>query len=238
MTLHIDTDWGRITPYPIMIILSFAAGIGAMYLLNIKSGVRKRIAAYLSLLAPFMSIFGGMLLTYITTLGKGMGLSSVGGLVGMYAAVITIALIGRDRSECRNMLTSCTLTLPLMYSISKIGCLTAGCCRGVAYKGLFCIEYTGKMTGHICVFPVQLAETLVFLAIFITGMVLFTKKSRYAELFIIIASVLGKIGLDFQRASHTGKIISINQSLCLVIAAAGIAYYKLSKRSETVNEKI
>ena len=225
MILHIDTDWGKIPPYPIMIVLSFAAGIGSMFLLNVKNGVRKRIAGYLSLLAPFMSIFGGLLLTYITTLGNGMGLSSIGGLAGMYAAIVTIALIGRDRREFSTMLTSCTLIIPLMYSISKIGCLSVGCCRGMAYDGPFCIEYTGKMAGHICVFPVQLAETIVFFAIFIVGMILFMRKSRNTEFFIIIASVLGKGGLDFLRASHAGKIISLNQVLCIVIAAAGTAAY-------------
>ncbi|SEH42375.1 Prolipoprotein diacylglyceryltransferase [Ruminococcus flavefaciens] len=230
MTLHIDTDWGKIPPYAIMIMLSFAAGIGSMFFLNVKSGVRKHMAGYLSLLAPFMSIFFGLLLTYITTFGKGVGLSSLGGLFGMYAAVVTIALIGKDRREFMSMLTSCTLVVPLMYSISKIGCLCAGCCRGIAYHGAFCIEYTGKRTGDICVFPVQLAETLLFFAIFVTGIILFMKKKQNTELFVIIASVLGKGGLDFLRASHTDKIISLNQILCIVIAAVGIVGYKYFKK--------
>ena len=235
MTLHIDTDWGKIPPYAIMIMLSFAAGIGSMFFLNVKSGVRKHMAGYLSLLAPFMSIFFGLLLTYITTFGNGMGLSSIGGLFGMFAAVVTIALIGRDRREFRTMLTSCTLVVPLMYSISKIGCLCAGCCRGIAYHGAFCIEYTGKKTGDICVFPVQLAETLLFFAIFVTGIILFMKKKQNTELFVIIASVLGKGGLDFLRASHTDKIISLNQILCLVIAAVAIAGYKYFKELRIEN---
>ena len=230
MTLHIDTNWGKIPPYAIMIMLSFAAGIGSMFFLNVKSGVRKHMAGYLSLLAPFMSIFFGLLLTYITTFGKGMGLSSLGGLFGMFAAVVTIALIGRDHREFRTMLTNCTLVVPLMYSISKIGCLCAGCCRGIAYHGAFCIEYTGKRTGDICVFPVQLAETILFFAIFVTGIILFLKKKQNTELFVIIASVLGKGGLDFLRASHTDKIISLNQILCIVIAAVGIVGYKYFKK--------
>lgn len=233
MTLHIDTDWVKIPPYAIMIMLSFAAGIASMFFLNVKSGVRKHIAGYLSLLAPLMSIFFGLLLTYITTFGKGMGLSSIGGLLGMYAAVVTIALIGKDRREFGTMLTSCTLVVPLMYSISKIGCLCAGCCRGMDYHGPFCIEYTGKKTGDICVFPVQLTETLLFFAIFITGIILFLKKKHNSELFIIIASVLGKGLLDFLRASHMNKVISLNQILCIVIAAAGITGCKYIKAHKT-----
>lgn len=235
MTLHIDTDWGKIPPYAIMIMLSFAAGIGSMFFLNIKSGVRKHMAGYLSLLAPFMSIFFGLLLTYITTFGNGMGLSSIGGLFGMFAAVVTIALIGRDRREFRTMLTSCTLIVPLMYSISKIGCLCAGCCRGIAYHGPLCIEYTGKHTGNICVFPVQLAETILFFVIFAVGLILYMRKSKNTELFVIIASVLGKGGLDFFRASHNGKIVSLNQILCLVIAAAGIIGFKYFKKLRVEN---
>lgn len=222
LSIHIDTDHSGISPYPVFILLSFAVGIAVMYLLNRKSGIERRIAGYLSFLAPMMSICGGFMLTYISTNGKGIGLSSIGGLVGMYGAVITMALIIKDRIHGEMMLRSCTLVLPLMYSISKTGCLFAGCCHGIGYHGPLCIEYTGKLTGDICVFPVQLAETIVFLGIFITGAVLFARKNKYTVLFIAAASLTAKFGLDFLRESHTERIISFNQALCIALAAAAL----------------
>ena len=228
LSIHIDTDYSGISPYPVLILLSFAVGIAVMYLLNRKSGIERRIAGYLSFLAPMMSICGGFTLTYISTNGKGAGLSSIGGLVGMYGAVITMALIIKDRIQGEKMLRSCTLVLPLMYSISKTGCLFAGCCHGIGYHGPLCIEYTGERTGDICVFPVQLAETAVFLGIFVTGAVLIARRNKHTTKLIAVVSLTAKFGLDFLRESHTEKIITFNQVLCIALAvtalAADIAY--------------
>ncbi len=214
--IEINTDYDLIPPYPVMIILSFLAGLVVMYILNLRDGIRKNVAGYLCLLAPVMSIFFGMVLTYVSSGGKYFGLSSVGGLAGMYAASLTLALISGKSGEISIMLKNCTLILPLMYSISKIGCLLAGCCHGISYHGAFSIHYTGKNTNTMDVFPVQLTETVLFLIIFLLGMLL-QKKNRNTVPIIFIVSALTKFLLDFLRESHTGEIISFTQMLCLLL---------------------
>lgn len=228
-SIHIDTDHFVFPPYAVMILLSFAIGISAMYIMNVRCGVRKNIAGYLALISPFMSIFAALLTTYITTMGRGIGLSSIGGLSGMYLCVFIMAVICKRREEAWMMFQSCTLILPLMYSISKLGCLFAGCCRGMDYHGVFCVEYSGNIANGICAFPVQLAETLVFLCIFSAGMLLFKKHIRSAATITIILSAAAKILLDFTRASHAGKLISLNQALCLFLLALGAGALLLKK---------
>lgn len=232
LPIHIDTDYTVFPPYAAMIFLSFAIGISAMYIMNVQSGVRKNIAGYLALLSPVMSVFGAFSMTYITTMGSGIGLSSIGGLAGMYAGVFTMAFICKRREEAWMMFHSCTLILPLMYSISKLGCLFAGCCRGISYHGIFCVEYTGKKAQEICVFPVQLAETIVFLFIFAAGMLIFKKHSRSAAKAVIISSAAAKILLDFMRESHAGKLISLNQALCLLMLAIGAGVLILKEKHD------
>lgn len=237
MTIHINTDYGRLSPYGLMILLSFAVGLVLIWQLNRSGGVRKAIAGYYTLLAPMMSIFVGFFQTWAATLGKERGLSSIGGLVGMYAAALTLSLIGGDRKEGKVMFRSCTLVLPLIYGISKAGCLLAGCCHGIAYEGAFCVEYTGKMTGDICVFPVQLAESVVFMGIFAVGMVLYRKGSQRAVGVVLAASLLAKTGLDFLREAHVGKLITLNQTLCLIIAAAIICILMMRKNAYTIDKR-
>lgn len=215
--IHIDTGYSFISPYSVMILLSFIAGLIGQYLLNVKRGVGKNYARYLFALGPLLSIEGGLLMTYITSKGESFGLSSIGGLVGMYAAAVIMGLISRDRYGAKAMLDNCTLVLPLMYSVSKMGCFLGGCCFGVAYHGPFCVEYTGTGITDRCVFPVQLAETIVFLVIFIIGITLERKRRRNTVFVVFMASAAAKFMLDFLRDSHTGCVISLNQILCLVM---------------------
>lgn len=224
MHIHINTTHSLIQPYGLMIIMSFLAGAAGMYLLNIRKGVQKSIARYLMILLPLMSLFFGTMLTAITSGGKSYGLSSVGGLVGVYAAVITMGLISPTKSDMQTMTETATVILPLMYSVSKIGCFLAGCCYGFAYDGVFAVEYTGRNAHECAAFPVQAAETLTFLIIFIIGVRLYIKNKRYAVQVIFITSALAKCSLDFLRASHKGIFISLTQVFCIILAAIGIIW--------------
>lgn len=238
MSIHICTDYSFFPPYALMIILSSAAGIGLQYFLNVKRGIQPMIAGFIALLSPFMSFFFGFLLTYAASGGTKTGLSSMGGLFGMYLSAITLILISRDRKITKTVLENCTLVLPLIYSIAKTGCFLAGCCRGIPYHGPFCVEYTGRVTETGCVFPVQLAETIVFFVIFIFGLILAAKKSRNTSVYLLTACAAAKAILDFLRESHTDKIISLNQILCIAVAVIGIVYAAVSDRKKQISTDI
>lgn len=232
MTIHIDTDHGPIPPYAVMLIISFIAGLGVQFLLNARSGVKKSIAGYGTILAPPMAAFFAILVMQIYTGGKGIGVSSVGGALGMYMSAFTMALISRDRICGRVLMESCTVTLPLMYGIAKLGCLMAGCCHGMDYSGPLALEYSGS-AGEICVFPVQIAESAVFLVIFIIAAAMHAGRRHCTVPAVILMSAAAKGLLDFLRASHTGKIISLNQIFCITAAVicAGAVIYQMKKSS-------
>ncbi|SFC17091.1 Prolipoprotein diacylglyceryl transferase [Ruminococcus albus] len=195
-----------------------------MFILNIRKGIQKRIALYMLLLLPVMSLFCAVMLTSITSGGKSFGLSSVGGLVGVYAAVITMGLISPTRTDLPVMAETATVMLPLMYSVSKVGCFLAGCCYGFEYDGIFAVEYSGQYAHECPAFPVQAAETISFLLIFLIGVILYTKKMRYAVQVIFITSASAKCMLDFLRASHDGIILSLTQVFCIILAFIGVVW--------------
>ena len=228
MTIHIDTDHGLIPPYAVMLIISFIAGLAVQFLLNVKRGVKKNIAGYGIILAPPMTAFFALLVMQLYTSGKGIGVSSVGGALGMYMSAVTMALISRDRSCGGILIESCTVTLPLMYSIAKLGCLMAGCCHGMDYSGPLALEYSGRV-GEICVFPVQIAESAGFFIIFIIALTMHAGRRYYTIPVVILMSAAAKGLLDFFRASHTGKLISLNQIFCIIavtICTLAVVYQK------------
>ena len=221
MELRINTDHGVIAPYGMMILLSFLAGTGGLFLLNIRRGIRKQTAFWQMLLGILLSLCGGMALTFITSGGKIIGLSSLGGLAGMYAACALTAWFSRLPGYDIVLTQNCTLMLPLMYSIGKIGCFLGGCCGGIPYSGAFRTVYTGVHANPVPAFPVQLLESAVFLLIFAAGLHAFFRRRVNSVPAVFLTSAAAKFALDFLRASHTGKILSVTQMLCIGLIAAG-----------------
>ena len=215
--LTIDTRETHV--YPVMILTAVAAGLIVQYLLNTRRGIRKDIAGIAILAGVFFSLGGGLLLTFITSKGQYFGLSSLGGLVGLYAANVLVAVIAKRPYYPTIMAQDATLVLPLMYGISKIGCFCAGCCRGAGYHGFGAVTYI-EDAGSITVLPVQLLETLSFFGIFALGMLWFHQKKNGAVHVVFIGCMVVKFALDFLRESHTGLILSQTQVFCLILLAA------------------
>ncbi|MBR6580119.1 MAG: prolipoprotein diacylglyceryl transferase [Ruminococcus sp.] len=230
MKLHINTDYTGISPYPIMIILSFIVGLFVQYYFNVKRGINKNTSCKLILISPVMSVICAVLLTYYSSGRKYFGFSSIGGLVGMYMATLISAIIERKNGEIKIMLENCTFALPLMYSISKIGCLFAGCCHGIEYSGFLSVHYISNTCAEMALFPVQLLETIAFFIIFVVGIVLYKMHSRKSLYVTFGLSVSAKFIIDFFRESHNGKVLSFNQLLCLILWAVMIAVSWLYKR--------
>lgn len=238
-TFNINNNYSLISPYAVMILLSLFFGNIVMYILNIKNGIRKNVSGYTILLSLMMSIFCGIYMAYITSGFRYYGLSSIGGLIGMYLAVLVMSIISHSKKDMKIMFQNCTLVLPLMYAISKTGCFLAGCCYGIKYSGIFSVYYTGH--GNIPeynVFPVQLAESIIFFLIFVIGMFLYRYKSKNIIQTEFIVSALSKLLLDFLRESHNGQLISLNQILCIILMIIAIFLKQIIKKLVFSNERI
>jgi prolipoprotein diacylglyceryltransferase len=236
MIIHINTDYSFIPPYSVTLFLSVFFGITGLFILNIKRGIAKNISGYLIMLSTMMCVCFGIMPTRIASGGKEIGFSSMGGLFGMYAAVLIISIINGKRDDTKKMFENCTLILPLMYSVSKFGCFLAGCCHGIEYSGIFCVEYTGGNIKTVSYFPVQLTESVIFMIIFVYGIMRLCRKKKNTGIFILISSAVTKGLLDFLRFSHIDKIISINQTLCLIILIIGIILLKFNQNKNSIGQ--
>jgi prolipoprotein diacylglyceryltransferase len=175
------------------------------------------------------TVIMGILFTVITSIIQNpkepvIGLSSYGGVLG----VIISAWIFEKIMHTNNKLTKYAfLSLPLAYSIGKIGCFTAGCCSGIPYDGIFSITYVDKL--NIPVFPIQLLETFTFFTIFaLCDRYRNTKNIVYIE---TIICAVAKFLLDFLRYDHyISKKLTVNQIFSIFVIIITIIIYIVNKR--------
>lgn len=200
--------------YGICIILSFILGFFFIVFHLRVNKIPSNIIGYLIMLSLACTLYFSKLYTVIVAKDKSINilnasLSSLGGAFGLLFAVLIIGNIYKNGKN--SIYTVCILSLPLMYGISKIGCHFAGCCSGI------------KLKNEDFIFPIQLVESIVFLLTFVISMLLYYHKVNidYIALEIVICSSL-KFILDFFRQDHMGKLVTINQIVCIIFLVIGL----------------
>lgn len=219
------------SPYAIAILASLAVGFLCVGIILKKNKVPGMIIFLSIILNVSLTIYCGVLFSLITSLivnhKVSIGLSSLGGVIGILIGVGTLTLI--FRKDAYPLMKGYTLTLALIYAISKIGCLLSGCCSGREYHGFGCVTYHGEAQ-HIHpypVFPVPLLESIVFIILFIVFAILF-KKIKTTTMLIVYS--IAKFAMDFLREAHNGVILSTNQIVCIIIAISCIVVIIVQKR--------
>lgn len=207
--------------YSICIILSFIVNAVIIFLLNKR---QEKYVGYMLIYENIGFIYGGKLFTYLTNLDKydsfdflNIGFSSLGSLIGGLLFLLLFCI--QFKKDIKRTMKMFIITIPLMYSIGKIGCFLVGCCYGIEYNGIGNIvyKYASESINGIHLFPIQLVESIVFLIIFILSI---TRK--YNTNFIILISSFSKFILDFLRSGHTNTFVSVNQLVCLIFIIVSI----------------
>lgn len=201
--------------YGFCILLSLTIGFISIYRLLRKENIKKEHIILFLVLSLVLVFLGAKYYTIITSFGKynifNAGLSSLGAVFGILISLIIIKKILPNIDFSKPVIVN----LPLIYSISKLGCFFAGCCNGIRYDGIFNIVYNNGIGPSYNVLPIQLIETIVFLMLFIICYKLY--KNKYViEITIILCSIF-KFLLDYLRESHTSVILSANQIVCIII---------------------
>ena len=201
--------------YGISLVLSILSG--ALYIfLNIRKDGYKNIENNILFFILYFSliVFFGKIFTIITSSKEltllDAGFSSYGGAIG---AILASIIFERIISHDKKLIKYTIISLPLTYSIGKIGCFLGGCCYGIPYNGILSVTYTNGL--NIPLFPIQLLESIVFLIIFI---ILNKLKNNKNIIYItIIISALSKFLLDFLRYDHLTKTITVNQIFSIIL---------------------
>jgi phosphatidylglycerol---prolipoprotein diacylglyceryl transferase len=114
---------------------------------------------------------------------------------------------------------------PLLQSIARLGCFTAGCCYGIPTTTIFGVQYTNITTlapYNITIHPTQLYSAAllfcIFLFMFYIGQHILTKKGQLFATYLILASA-ERFVVDFWRAERImiNSYFSFHQCVALTI---------------------
>lgn len=212
--------------YKIMIALSVM--VGALYILvSLKNdnALSKKIILFF-ILFFICSILGGKLYTFVMYGFKhsfiNSSLSAYGGLVGVFLASFIYEKIFFTDGK---VIKYTTLSLPLIYSFTKIGCFFTGCCYGIPYNGIFSVTYPHVMNKSL--FPIQLIEVFVFFSLFIFCN---TNKNRKDIKYITFLSIaIIKFFVEFLRYDQVHNFINPNQLFSVILLLTTVIIYRKNK---------
>jgi len=203
--------------YAPWIILSIWMGMLFNNIFLKKNHIEKRYRLFFILMISLYSIVGGIILNAIIHRTSSIGLTSYGGVIGI---ILGAFLFGKMEPKNSGIyFKSAILSLPLIYSISKLACFFSGCCYGIPYHGFFSITYTYEL--NIPLLPIQLIETIVFMLLFF--ICLWMQKNLYIIEITIILSAIAKGILDFGRYDHLKHVITINQIISIIFVIIGVS---------------
>ena len=218
------------TFYGPIVLGSIMVGIAAAGFLMHKAGAKKITIFYTAVLTLVMIIMVSLMTSMALTNDiRKVSFNGAGGALGLILGAITSALIHRDHPI--ESISAWITVSPLIYGLSKTACHIAGCCNGIPYNGPLHVTYEIKNDASF--FPVQLTETVVFILIFIAGLILYLKmknKIRAAAITCFVSAVAKDL-IEFLRESHMEQTISGYQILVLSIALIfAIASFPMSKK--------
>lgn len=215
--------------YGIVILLSILIGLVFNYLFIKKNNKKEKNALLYLFLLFVYSFIGGLLLNSIVNFdvkNYSIGLSSYGGAIGVLICAVIFEKMNDSNGK---YIKSAILSLPLMYSISKLACFFSGCCYGIPYDGLFSVVYREGL--NISLLPIQLIETIVFMIVFIICYL--NNNNKNIIPITMLLSAISKFVLDFFRYSHLSEVLSINQVISIIFIIIGISIYFKEKNKNT-----
>ena len=226
--------------YGIMILSSFIIGFLFIFINLSINNVPKNMILYQILLSVICTMYFSK---YVTVLTSGdlavnflnAGLSSLGGAGGLLISVVIFTKIYTDNKKL--FYETFALALPIMYGVSKLGCNFAGCCYGIPYDGVLS-TYSKYEETYEKLFPVQLSESVIFIIIFLISILVYYKKVNVNFLALeMCICAIAKFLLDYLRYSNLGKVITINQILCLGFLVLGITIFYRDRKLKDMEEK-
>lgn len=230
-----DTLSYTVSPYSILLIASIFIGFAIAVVLLVRSRVNKNIILFSVMINATLIVYFGLGYTVISNIiydSKGLGFSSMGGMLGVILGATIVFLVTKDV----NILKAYSAMLPIVYAVSKLGCYFVGCCGGIEYNGPFAVKYIGNrdFIMPFYTFPIPLVESICFFVMFAVEILLYKKmEAKYHIVMNMLMCATVKFGLDYLRISHVGQILSMNQIACIVVLIGTcITLFIVNKRSK------
>ncbi len=158
------------------------------------------------------------------------GRSITGGLLGGFLAA-ELAKVPLRWSELPNDWFA--TKLPLSVAVGRVGCVLAGCCRGIAGDYPVAMVYSDGVPR----FPAQLVELGFQVVAFGAAWLAFRRGFLRGRIFATYMIAYGAFRFLIEALRDTDKVafgLSVYQLVALALAAAGVASYAMYARRAAV----
>ena len=191
-------------------------------------------------------IFGAKLLACFQTGNYNIitaGFSSYGGLIGALFMVWLYSVL--FKTNLAALMCIAIMPMSLTYAVGKIGCFTAGCCYGIPYDGFMSVIYDSSKAApkDTALFPVQLAEAVVFILLFAAFYLYYRThefSAKHVCIYIMALSAV-KGALYYLRDESIGNPLGSHQIICIalfVISLGAFIYLERVKNREQLQAGI
>lgn len=216
-----------ISPYMILMILSILVGVTYIaHKVKTENKVPASYIAYMTYLNATCIVITGITFGIIINFPnwkEGLGFTSIGGALGLAIAALVNSSIFKEVKT--TIIKQSIAITSIMYSISKLGCMLAGCCKGIEIKSnvlkpLLITYIKDNKTTESNLINIQLIESITFFIMFI----IFQLKINISNSTKIVIMAVSKFLLDFLRYTHAERLFKLtkNQVLCILIVILAI----------------
>jgi len=160
------------------------------------------------------------------------GFSALGSILGV--TIIMPLYLKKINVPVIPLFDFAAIYAPLFQSIARIGCLTAGCCHGIATQSIFAVIYTHPNTIAQCqyaVHPTQFYSSMIlfciFLFMFFVAQYHLKKPGQLFTTYLILAST-ERFMIDFLRADRIivhNLWLSLHQLIALAIFCLSLIFF-------------
>ena len=151
----------------------------------------------------------------------GTGFVFYGGLIFAIPGYILGCKIAK--AKLTEFIDILAVVVPLAHAFGRLGCFFGGCCYGIPYEGPLALHYTHPITNvptDTGIFPVQLLEASLLLAVFATLLLLFARGKKNLIFIYIFSYCPIRFTLEFLRGDlergHLGTL-STSQIVSLIL---------------------
>jgi phosphatidylglycerol:prolipoprotein diacylglycerol transferase len=162
------------------------------------------------------------------------GRSITGGLLGGFLTA-EVAKVVLSYDELPNDWFA--VKLPLSIAVGRVGCVFAGCCRGIGGSYPLSMVYSDGVAR----FPAQLCELAFQLAAFGAALLVFRRGALRGRIFATYMIAYGVFRVGIEAMRDTRKLdfgVSVYQLLSVALAVCGVvsfAWYSRARSNESVS---
>ena len=219
-------NFENIPMYSIFIIMSLAINCIVIFILGKKQENDKNTILCSLVYEIIGIIIGAKILNLIqveeNTSFYYAGFSAYGGVIGGIFSLIIFSKL--YKISILKLLNIYIPVLPLLYSISKLGCFFSGCCYGIEYTGFGNILYKSATQAPLDVrlFPIQIVESIMNFLIFIYLVYNYKENIKNTKIIqkVFILCGICKFSLEFLRDSWSGALSS-TQFISIIFIVIG-----------------